>query len=273
MILKNDTEVSAFLEHHGVKGMKWGIRKDRNTASGSDEEAILAIYGGVLAISLVSTTIIRGIDSGRFHSIVTRGKAFVQRKKGMPWKVKPELSKKNMSVNELSDKVVSHINSSNSGLGSKANCRRCTFAYEMRRRGFDVAATPSKYALGGTNKQLYKATHPSNKGESYNEFSKASNWGKNKSTPDAIFSDLAKQPKGSRGDLTFGWAMGGAHSVAWENMNGKPVIVDGQTGKIYKKKEEFKTTFHSDHINSLAYTRLDNASLNYDNLTRWLKDA
>jgi len=33
-------EVGIFLEHYGVKGMKWGVRKDRDSSSGRDSSRI-----------------------------------------------------------------------------------------------------------------------------------------------------------------------------------------------------------------------------------------
>ncbi len=37
------------------------------------------------------------------------------------------------------------------------NCRRCTFAYEMRRRGYDVAATRTTNGRGQTAVGVYNA--------------------------------------------------------------------------------------------------------------------
>lgn len=53
--------VSEFLEHHGVKGMHWGVRKDRSSGEGSSappdhskRNKALRIAGGVAAVALVA---------------------------------------------------------------------------------------------------------------------------------------------------------------------------------------------------------------------------
>jgi hypothetical protein len=55
MIISED----AYLEHHGVKGMKWGQRKKRETRAGSfsslsksDKRKAVAIAGGVSAAAV-----------------------------------------------------------------------------------------------------------------------------------------------------------------------------------------------------------------------------
>lgn len=57
-----------------------------------------------------------------------------------------------MSEDEILDKVVKGINP-NYGVspGSMSNCLRCTFAYEMSRRGYDVRATET---LGGAGQGM-----------------------------------------------------------------------------------------------------------------------
>lgn len=52
---ERDEAVDAFLAHYGVKGMKWGVRKERDGSSGSGTHKVFnkknaAIAGGVLAI-------------------------------------------------------------------------------------------------------------------------------------------------------------------------------------------------------------------------------
>src|SRR4029077_17292919 len=56
--------------------------------------------------------------------------------------------------------VVAPINPGYGDLGTKMNCRRATFAYEMRRRGYDVKATKSVKGTGQMPLSLLKATDP-----------------------------------------------------------------------------------------------------------------
>lgn len=53
MIIELD-EVDEFLEHHGVKGQKWGVRNQRSTSTSSNSKSNkkrnLIIAGGIVAV-------------------------------------------------------------------------------------------------------------------------------------------------------------------------------------------------------------------------------
>lgn len=313
------------LAHYGVKGMKWGVRKDETVGKtppthlevnpkeslvtqqvkrdynsmsndefvrkyvvskrryakrvdkygdpymhvmskriGSDDAAPLIALGAVYAGLILAATISRTKDSGKFHQIKTQN---------TPWKLDPSLAKK-MSVDDLHKKVVAPINSNYGAKGTKMNCRRCTFTYEMRRRGFDVKATTSNYATGQTQKGINKATAKSiTKNESI--------WGEKRiaspatftsikkgEASEVIFSTLRKQPNGARGEICFGWAMGGGHSMAWEIVNGKPVVFDTQNGNVYRKSSDHKGLLAYD-VYDATYTRLDNKPLDESFMRKW----
>lgn len=260
------------LAHHGVKGMKWGVRKDRGGSSGdvgSGEAAPLiaigAIYAGLVLAALVSKT----KDSGKFNQLKTRR---------TPFKTDASLTKK-MSIEDLHSKVVKPINSNFGARGTKMNCRRCTFAYEMRRRGLDVNATTSDYATGQTIHGVQSATKSLIKNPQsiwgHTQISSPSALSKmsTEAKASSIFSALAKNPSNSRGELGVGWNMGGGHSMAWEVVNGKPVIFDTQNSRIYRdskalSKWEFMSVTHD-----AAFSRLDNLDLDHDFLRKWVKNA
>ena len=90
-------------------------------------------------------------------------------------------------------------------------------------------------------------------------------------TADNIFSGLAKQPNGSRGDLTVWYASGGGHSMAYEIINKKAHVIDGQSSKVYSSSEEFQKDGFL--LRSASFTRLDDAELNKDFVERWVKNA
>lgn len=162
----SDKQVEAFLEHFGVKGMKWGVQKERknlgidmskktsilknhrSTKVGSSEGgALLLVYGGVILGALAAQKITIYKDSGRKDAKKTGKQEF---------KKNSDLTKK-MSVSELYNKVVAPINPNYGESGTQMNCRRATMAYEMRRRGYDVKATKSNFASGQTIKGLKNA--------------------------------------------------------------------------------------------------------------------
>lgn len=269
-------QVEDFLAHYGVKGMKWGVRKDRNRsdrAGMSAEEEQLALYG----TALTAFVLIKGgghlIQSGKVHSLSTKGKAFLT---GKPyWQKKPSLADPKMSADEIMSSVVKPINPkyATGAMGTKMNCRRATFAYEMRRRGYDVAATRTTNASGQTPKGVFKALKSSND-TPYKNFRKEFSATGLERIPKGgdPFKTIRKHPSGARGELTVMWAMGGGHSVAWENVKGKPTIFDTQSGKKYDNIKEWNTTFPMP-LREAGITRLDNQELNTKFLARWLQDA
>jgi hypothetical protein len=255
--------------------MKWGVRKEQET-SGSGQAgnpAILAVIGVYAAMVLGVHTYVKVQDKK------DSGIKFEKQNKDIPWKKKPELSRKipPMTEKELHDNVVKQINPGFGAKGTKMNCRRCTLAYEMRRRGNDVKATPSKFASGQDLKGLQTAT--TNFGSS--KQAAQSGWGHNQigtrqhfmtetaqAKSDTIFSTLNKQPDGSRGELAVGWRFGGGHSMAYEVMNGRAVVIDTQSGAMYGDARSFDK--FADTTNDAAFTRTDNIKLNEQHLRRWM---
>lgn len=270
------------LLHYGTKGMKWGIRKDR-LSSGSS-----TVGEGDLAPFLIVTAIFAGIkiaqarisyvDSGRKHQKAIDKEA---KKSGKPheWKRKDSLTGPK-THDEIHKEVVLPINKGfPKESGTSMNCRRCTFAYEMRRRGLDVKATRSMFASGQDSMGLSNATRPDG-----NKFA-ITGWGKNtipttvngrqmtsEGKSRSIFNALSREPDGSRGELAVSWPMGGGHSVAYEIVAGKPIVFDAQSGKYWVSPEAFNRQLGGLVVDA-AYTRLDNADLNYDFLKRWATNA
>lgn len=379
LLTKNQTfaSPSSALAHHGVKGMKWGVRKDdkpkgssgkaaeepkkinvkkaerheRNAALAQKQiDAIdsapaskwkyiqnqraterqqwvqyrdknikdakdvregrmtdgqrkaligVAAVGGVLA----AYGAYKFVDSGQY----TQSKANLQERlsgEKFAWKKNDKLRKAS-DEDSIFNSVVKPINEGYGAIGTKMNCRRCTFAYEMRRRGYDVKATKSSSGTGQTTPGLLNAIDPNSKlktgrygimiqairesgqdggGPLAQALSKTTTWGQNSifssggirgnSQPDksrSIFDALSKQPNGARGELGMGWVMGGGHSMAWEVVRGKPVIFDTQSGKRWNNPEAFKSV--ADTMGDAGFTRLDNLTLNDEFLKRWVQNA
>lgn len=363
-MLYSDTE--DFLAHYGVKGMKWGVRRDKELAAkrrkdkakarsqkreaqakeydkiaaqfdaelsaltavkrhDKEEAAWLtrkrdkarqdaqdtrtgegrlsprqkkmlkgaAIAGGVLA----AYGVYRVVNSGEMNRQIMKGKALLEGRGDIPFLKNDELSG-TMTSNQIFDKVVRQINPEfGTGIGSKMNCRRCTFAYELRRRGYDVQATRTPTAFGQTATGLFNAINPGKRnkptgpfqsvglskiakdGTQLKEMTKRVAFGAEEpirgirgSFSQDIMSTLAKKPNGSRGELgvIFNGVFG--HSMAWEVINGTPTVFDAQTGKKYtpSSKEWHQLAGQVTHA---GLTRLDNKDLDFDFLARWAKDA
>lgn len=100
---------------------------------------------GTVAVGAYAT---KKIDSGEARQLMNRGREIVTGKK-FEFKTAEEL-KGNWGAEEINSLIAKEINPGymENQLGANMNCRRCTFAYELRRRGFDVQATRTPTARG-----------------------------------------------------------------------------------------------------------------------------
>ena len=247
----------------------------------------------VTAVILASYGTFKFVDSGTYHQFKNRN---------IPLKKNDLLSRK-MSPDRLMKEVVEPINP-DFGIksGAMMNCRRATFAYELRRRGHDVEATKSILGTGQTVTGMMNATDPK---ASYKTggFSILGNMLKENFTKDkpvtyatktlggmgrepigkwdkfgtegsekvkTIFEALREHPEGARGELAMKWNSGGAHSMAWEIINGTPHIFDTQTSINYGP-DDFVGMARN--IGEVGMTRLDNIPLNDSYLKRWVTNA
>lgn len=259
------------------------------------------------------------VDSGEMNRLVTKGKNALG-KSNPGFKKNSTLSNPDMDADAIHSAVVSRINPDYGAIGTKNNCRRCTMAYEMSRRGYDVKATKSIGQTGQTGIDLYnmvsdksdryrggikrfilddalsdKGVYPNNIG--YYGFSGFANFKMKRveksdsdvDLADSIFKTLAKEPNGSRGEVSLSWSFGGGHSIAYEVVKGKPVIFDCQSGKKFDSPESLRTIVNNTSqtlekyglgkmdfgslCNFIMFTRLDDKPINEDLLLRWLQNA
>ena len=155
---------------------------------------------------------------------------------------------------------------------TKNNCMLCTTAYDLRRRGYDVAA--NKVSLGYEAKDI-KRWYPKAKiqeiGNAYDiinneDTSKLKKAGQRLSliygikSPirDRTIETIKKQGEGARGNLmiqfTDNW---GGHSVAYEVEDGQVVIRDCQVGRKARKPDAYL-----DQCFKATVVRLDNVAFN-----------
>ena len=189
------------------------------------------------------------------------------------------------NIDDIKKHVVSRINPNYGDVGTKMNCRRCTIAYELSRRGYDVQATRSVGGSGQSTVRLHNAMSSKQNRMSTLKFAldltktkadlesarTASEILGSKNTAQDIFENLAKNPSKSRGELTTYFKSGGAHSMAWEILNGKPVVIDNQSGTVYDSAKALSAIAYG--VKSADILRLDDKILNDDFLLRWIKNA
>lgn len=336
-------DVDDFLMHFGVKGMRWGVVKSEPTSgTTSSSKAVvkgnatvpaktthlasptkadkgegrrglssnqkkMIIGGAAVAVGLLAAYgAYKYQDSGQLGQTINRGREFVTGKK-FAFKVDKNLAKP-MSADQIMKNVVPGVNPGYGGYGTKANCRRSTFAYEMRRRGYDVHATRSVLGAGQSQVGFANALDPKSnlpthgfkmyKEMALEDYRKGKNpklttpifdliqskeIGKNtiklpndySANPirnaKVIFEALAGQPPGARGELNMNWSVGGSHSMAWEMIRGEVHIFDAQTRKHYKTPKAMNE--FAEYIKDAGFTRLDNVELNENFLQRWITNA
>jgi hypothetical protein len=286
------------LEEHRDQRIK--DAKDIRNGHMTDHEKHLLIGTAVTAGVLGAYGAYRLTDSGQARALLTKEEPFL----------KNEALSRKMSPEDILRNVVEPVNSEHYGeLGTKVNCRRCTFAYEMRRRGYDVNATRTVTGSGQTAAGLLRVTDPKSdiptgtystlfgiykdtiKDPAHNPenspiykaaLAASHPWGSNdipftgtgnvkEHVARDVFTALAKEPEGSRGELGIGYQVSGGHSLAYEIIDGKPHVFDNQTGTLHNE-QSFASAFGG-HLKAAGYTRLDNIELNEPFVRRWVKNV
>lgn len=123
----------------------------------SKQKKVIVGAVGVSAI-IAAGFLYKGQQSGALNSWVLQGRARLRGQK-IPFNVNPAL-RRPMSANELLSRVAKPVNPGYSKAGGKMNCRRSTFAYELRRRGYDVNATTSAAGWGQSESGVINALTP-----------------------------------------------------------------------------------------------------------------
>lgn len=171
---------------------------------------------------------------------------------------------KDPNTTKAQDIAAVNPNFANLWEGSKNNCMLCTTTYDMRCRGFDVTAN-YEY-LGYTNEDLtvwYPNAQIKDVQEIDEEQRQAALENKNEELTKKVLEALSKEPEGSRGNLMVSWGSGGGHSVVYEIHNGKPIIIDCQTGQTHNDISEI-----TNKSIAVSYARLDNVDFDKEAIKR-----
>lgn len=177
----------------------------------------------------------------------------------------PDLSLKTKATTLDEDmEAVNPIYHTNNKSHYDENCGACTIAYDLRRRGYDVAAVDEDAyrKSGGTLNDLVdcydnaKLIDMSYIARKYNISEKSSTGHPTKELVSCMEKEMLSEGDGARGNFLTVWSLGGGHSISWEVENGEIVYRDCQTNE---KVELDKWLGMSDEF---YYFRTDNLTPN-----------
>lgn len=256
------------------------------------------VAGAVVAGALAGGVALNSMQqSGSLNAMMLKGEKIVKGKDSV-FNKNDKFSQKFDNADDLLKTVGKDVNPNYASLGGQMNCRRCTFAYELRRRGYDVQATTSALGVGQSESGYINAVNQKEKKRySIKSMSTPVSLGRKIATPldgdkrlrnvesarlsvaknkgepiksSQISKLLGNQPNGARGEIVFNQGKF-AHSLAYEIVNNKPYAFDTQKGQMFDLSKHGFSQFQAKwgDTQEVNITRLDNVDLDESFLARW----
>ena len=280
-------ETNNTLQHHGVKGMKWGVRKKRDSGTNTrkkrqhenedenkskekfhltdKQKKAIKIGAAVTAAALVTYGAYKLSKSGKIDMSKFAGSAIVDKNTGL------ELQSKSESISSTLKAVNPKFSLFNRDYNM--NCGNCAIAFEARLRGYNVEASgnPTGMTMSQIG-QFFKGF----KSESFKEINidttkLASDFTtRGKQVEQAMSQNILKQcssSKDARG-MVFFPADFGSHWVSWTKSGDKVTFHNSQNPSIDLTKQVFSHYVYHKNSSAAALTsiRLDDLDINTDNI-------
>ncbi len=256
--------------------------KSKDVDHSKSDKSELALYLTSLGLDAMMLATMNPAGAGYLAVDLLRGAqavaASVKTKKVEKIRAKSRVDKKtgfhvkDSDMTEKEDMYMVNPSFANFDRNTKNNCMLCTTAYDMRRRGYEVSAKkasvgyqkddPIKWYNGA--KVVDSVTYDAKKDSFSTAFKNVakSTFSLNRGVTEKVTNDLLKQGEGARGNLIMVWDYtGSGHSVVYEVQNGKVVLRDCQSNKVYNNP----ASLLNKSIGA-SYIRLDNVTPNYSKI-------